>query len=187
MADASDIVSGMAGRYAAALFSLAKDSRSIDAVSADLKAFDELVRDNPDLQTLVRSPAFSAEDQTRALKAILEHVGIGGLAASFLQLVAAKRRLFAVQDMIRGFQALDDTDRGVSRAEVTVASPLRDDDRAALEQALKEATGGKSVEIDMKVDPEIIGGIVVRLGSRMVDASIKTKLNSIRTRMKEVG
>ena len=187
MADAADIVSGMAGRYAAALFSLAKDSRSIDAVAADLKAFDGLVRENPDLQTLVRSPVFSADDQTRALKAVLERVGIGGLAASFLQLVAAKRRLFAVRDMIRGFQALDDADRGISRAEVTVAAQLSDDDRAALEQALKDATGGKSIAIDLKVDPEIIGGIVVRLGSRMVDASIKTKLNSIRTRMKEVG
>ena len=187
MADAENIVSGMAGRYASALFSLAKDSRSIDRVAEELKSFDALVQANPDLQLLVRSPAFSAEDQSRALKAILERAGISGLTSNFLLLVAGKRRLFAVRTMIRGFLALDDADRGVSRAEVTVAEPLGDDQLQALKQSLAEATGGKSVELAMKVDPEIIGGIIVRLGSRMVDASIKTKLNSIRTRMKEVG
>ena len=161
MADAENIVSGMAGRYAAALFSLAKDSRSIDAVSTDLKS--------------------------RALTAILERAGISGLTANFLLLVASKRRLFAVRTMIRDVLALDDADRGVSRAKVTVAEPLGGAQREALERSLRDATGGKSVEIDMAVDPEIIGGIVVRLGSRMVDASIRTKLNAIRTRMKEVG
>ena len=187
MADADNIVSGMAGRYAAALFSLAKESRAIDAVSADLKSFDELIEANPDLQLLVRSPVFTAEDQARALKAVLDRVGIGGLTANFLLLVASKRRLFALQTMIRGFQALNDADRGVSRAEVTVAEPLSAADAEALTRSLKEVTGGKTVEVAMKVDPEIIGGIIVRLGSRMVDASLRTKLNSIRTRMKEVG
>ena len=187
MADAENIVSGMAGRYASALFSLAKDSRSIDRVAGDLKTFDSLVESNPDLQLLVRSPAFSAEDQSRALKAVLDRVGISGLTANFLLLVASKRRLFVVRTMIRDFMALDDADRGVSRAKVTVAAPLDDAQLQALKQSLAEATGGKTVELDVKVDPEIIGGIVVRLGSRMVDASIKTKLNSIRTRMKEVG
>lgn len=187
MADAENIVSGMAGRYASALFSLAKDSRSIDKVAGELKSFDGLIQDSPDLQLLVRSPVFTAEDQSRALKAVLERAGISGLTANFLLLVAGKRRLFAVRTMIRDFLALDDADRGVSRAQVTVAEPLSDGQLTALKSSLAEATGGKSVELDMKVDPEIIGGIVVRLGSRMVDASIKTKLNSIRTRMKEVG
>ena len=187
MADVENIVSGMAGRYAAALFSLAKDSRSIDVVAADLKNFDALVQSSSDLQLMVRSPVFTAEDQSRALKAVLERAGIGGLTANFLLLVASKRRLFAVRTMIRDFQSLDDADRGVSRARVTVAAPL---DAPALEaraRSLKGAPGGKPGDFDMKVDPEIIGGIVVRLGSRMVDASIRTKLNSIRTRMKEVG
>jgi F-type H+-transporting ATPase subunit delta len=187
VADAENIVSGMAGRYASALFSLAKDSHSIDRVAGELRSFDALVEANPDLQLLVRSPVFSAEDQTRALKAVLERAGISGIAANFLLLVASKRRLFAVRSMIRDYLALDDADRGVSRAQVTVAEPLSDGQLADLKSSLAEATGGKSVEVDVKVDPEIIGGIVVRLGSRMVDASIKTKLNSIRTRMKEVG
>lgn len=187
MADAENIVSGMAGRYASALFSLAKDSRSIDVVAADLKGFDRLIQDNPDLQLMVRSPVFTAEDQERALKAVLERAGIGGLTARFLLLVAQKRRLFAVRTMIRGFHALDDADRGVTRADVTVAEPLDEAAHDRLVQSLGEATGGRTVELAVKVDPEIIGGIIVRLGSCMVDASVKTKLNSIRTRMKEVG
>ena len=101
--------------------------------------------------------------------------------------MASKRRLFALQTMIRGFQALNDADRGVARAEVTVAEPLSPADTEALTRSLKDVTGGKTVEVAMKVDPAIIGGIIVRLGSRMVDASLRTKLNSIRTRMKEVG
>ena len=187
MADAQDIVSGMAGRYAAALFSLAKESRSIEAVAADLKKFSDLVAANPDLDLLIKSPVFSAEDQTRALSKVLEAVGIGGLAAKFLQLVASKRRLFAIKTMIAGFHKLDDADRGVSRAVVTVAEPLSEAHLEALQQALRDVTGGKAVELDLKVDPAILGGLVVRLGSRMVDGSLKTKLNSIRTRMKEVG
>ncbi|HEX4766705.1 MAG TPA: F0F1 ATP synthase subunit delta [Lichenihabitans sp.] len=187
MADVENIVSGMAGRYASALFSLAKEGRSIDAVATDLRKFSDLVDGSPDMQLLVRSPAFSAEEQTRALTKVLEAAGIGGLAAKFLLLVAAKRRLFAVRTMIADFHALDDADRGVSRAKVTVAEPLADAQFETLKTTLTEATGGKSVEIDVKVDPSILGGIVVRLGSRMVDGSLKTKLNSIRTRMKEVG
>lgn len=187
MADAEDIVSGMAGRYAAALFSLAKEGRAIDSVAADLKAFLSLVNGSEDLRLLVRSPVFSAEDQTRALGKILEAVGIGGLAARFLLLVASKRRLFAVKDMIANFLALDDAARGISRAKVTVAEPLSGANLEALRSALRDVTGGKSVELDVKVDPAILGGLVVQLGSRMVDGSLKTKLNSIRTRMKEVG
>ena len=187
MADAENIVSGMAGRYASALFSLAKESRSIDKVASELKGFDTLIASSSDLQLLVRSPVFTAEDQTRALKAVLERAGISDLTANFLLLVASKRRLFAVRTMIRGFLALDDADRGVSRAQVTVAEPLGSDQLMALKRSLTGATGGQSVEVDVAVDPAIIGGIVVRMGSRMVDASIKTKLNAIRTRIKEVG
>ncbi len=187
MADADNIVSGMAGRYAAALFALAEDNDSTESVAADLKRFADLVAGDPNLRLLVRSPAFSTEDQTRALGKILEAVGIGGLAAKFLQLVAFKRRLFGVNRMIADFNALNDASRGIKRAAVTVAEPLSPGDAEALKQALGEGAGGKTVEVAVKVDPAIIGGLVVRFGSRMVDGSLRTKLNSIRTRMKEVG
>lgn len=177
----------MAGRYASALFALAAEQNATDKVAADLTAFDALVRDNADMQRLVRSPVIAADDQVKALDAVLAKVGISGLAANFIKLVAAKRRLFAVDNMIAGFHALNDAARGVTRAEVTVASAMSDTQVQALKQALAEVSGGKSVEVAMKIDPSIIGGLIVKLGSRMVDGSLKTKLNSIRTRMKEVG
>ena len=177
----------MSGRYAAALFALAKEQGNADRVGADLKAFGQLVAESPDLQRFVRSPVFSSDDQLKALAAILDKTGFSEATNNFLKLVASKRRLFAVADMIRDYNALLDDEKGVTRAEVTIAEPLADSHRAALEEALKGVTGGQSVEINYKVDPSIIGGLVVKLGSRMVDASLKTKLNSIRTLMKEVG
>ena len=187
MAQDETIVSGMAGRYAGALYQLASDSRSTDKAAADLKTFGDMIAESPDLQRLVRSPVFTVDEQTKALTALLEKAGVSGIAANFIKLVASKRRLFALTDMIAGFNKLHDEARGVARAQVTVAAPLNDSHRAALESALKEISGGKSVDVNVTVDPSIIGGIIVKLGSRMVDGSLKTKLNSIRTRMKEVG
>jgi F-type H+-transporting ATPase subunit delta len=187
VADEDTIVSGMAGRYASALFSLAQDAHETGEVAAALKTFDGLIAESPDLQRLVRSPVFTADEQIKALGAILARSGIVGVTANFIKLVAAKRRLFAIRDMIANYQKLYDFERGVIRAEVTVASPPSDAHVAALKEALKEATKGKDVEVSVKIDPSIIGGLVVKLGSRMVDGSLKTKLNAIRTRMKEVG
>jgi F-type H+-transporting ATPase subunit delta len=187
LAEQDTIVSGVAGRYASALFSLARENRDTDGVAAALKAFDALIAESPDLQRLVRSPVFSASEQLKALGAILDQAGISGVAANFIKLVAAKRRLFAIRDMIAEYGKLNDAFRGVTRAEVTSAAPLADDNVAALKQALRSVSGGKDVELTAKVDPAIIGGLVVKLGSRMVDGSLKTKLNAIRTRMKEVG
>ena len=187
MAHEDTIVTGMSGRYAQALFALAQESLSTDKVAADLKNFDLLIDHNPDMQRLVRSPVFTAESQVKALDAILARAGIDGVAANFIKLVASKRRLFAISDMIRDFNKLADAAKGVTRAEVTVAEPLSEAHIDALKEALRQVSGGKSVEVNVKIDPSIIGGLVVKLGSRMVDGSLKTKLNSIRTRMKEVG
>ena len=181
------IVSGMAGRYAQALFQLAGESNTTDAVAADLDRFAAMVAESSDLQHLVKSPVFSVEQQVKALDALLSRAGITGLTANFLKLVASKRRLFAVDGMIQGFKALNDAAKGVTRAEVTVAEPLSDANLSTLQAALAQVSGGRSVMVDVKVDPAIIGGLIVKLGSRMVDGSLKTKLNSIRTRMKEVG
>lgn len=179
-------MSGMAGRYAAALFELAKDGGAIDAVSADLDSLYSLLAESEDLRRLTKSPVFSAEQQENAISAVLDRAGIGGLTAKFVKLVAKNRRLFALESMIKGFRALAAADRGAATAEVTVAEPLTDSRRAAISEALQAVTG-KTVDIDVKVDPKILGGLVVRLGSRMVDASLKTKLNSIKLAMKEVG
>jgi F-type H+-transporting ATPase subunit delta len=187
VADEDTIVSGMSGRYALALFSLAQDAHATGEVAAALKSFDALIAESADLQRLVRSPVFSAAEQLKALDALLARAGVAGQAANFIRLVAAKRRLFAIRDMIADYLKLYDAERGVTRAEVTVAGSLSDAHVAALKDALREATRGKEVEVAVKIDPSIIGGLIVKLGSRMVDGSLKTKLNAIRTRMKEVG
>ena len=187
MANEETIVSGMAGRYAQALFQLAGEQKATDQVAADLASFSALIAESADLARLVRSPSFSAEEQVKALTALLARAGITGIAANFIKLVASKRRLFAIGDMIAAFGKLHDAARGVTRAEVTVAEPLADQHLEALKAALAQVSGGRTVNVALKVDPSIIGGLVVKLGSRMVDGSLKTKLNSIRTRMKEVG
>ena len=184
MAGEQPIVSGMAGRYATALFELARETNAIDAVKADLERFDALVAENPDLNRLVRSPVFSAAEQLQALSAVLDRAGIGGLAAKFLKLVTMNRRLFAARDMVRGYRELVALHKGEATAEVTVAERLKDDHVAALKSALK-AVSGKDVDLNIKIDPAIIGGLVVKLGSRMVDTSLRTKLNAIRHAMKE--
>ena len=177
----------MAGRYATALFELALESSIVDAVTGDLDRFDALVSDSPDLARLVRSPVFGAEEQTKALGAILDKAGIGGLAAKFLKLVAANRRLFAVRDMVKAFRTLVAKWKGEVSAEVTVAEKLSDAHLNTLKDTLKAVTGGKAVDLNVKVDPTIIGGLVVKLGSRMVDSSLRTKLNAIKHAMKEAG
>jgi len=174
----------MAGRYATALFELANESKAIDQVQADLKAFDALLASSPDLMRLVRSPVFSADEQAKALAAVLEKAGIKGIAANFLRVIAANRRLFAVRDIIRAFNALVAKHKGEVTAEVTVAEPLNDARMAEIRDALKQVTG-KDVQVDVTVDPSIIGGLKVKVGSRMVDASLRTKLNSIKFAMKE--
>jgi F-type H+-transporting ATPase subunit delta len=174
----------MAGRYATALFDLAREANAIDAVKSDLDRFDALVAGSADLTRLVRSPVFSEEEQLRALSAVLEQAGIGGLAANFLKLVTSNRRLFAVRDMIKAFRALVAQHKGEATAEVIVAEQLKDEHVQALRAALKSVSG-KDVDLDVKVDPAILGGLVVKLGSRMVDTSLRTKLNAIKHAMKE--
>jgi F-type H+-transporting ATPase subunit delta len=180
-------VSGVAGRYARALFELALDAKSVDAVKADIEKFAGMIADSADLKRLVRSPVFGAEERSKALAAVLAKAGIGGLAANFLMFVTANRRLFAVSDMIRDFRKLVARWKGEVTAEVTVAEKLSDAHLEAIKSALKSITGEKSVDLNIKIDPAIIGGLTVKLGSRMVDSSLRTKLNAIKHAMKEAG
>lgn len=180
------LVSGVAGRYATALFELAGESGVVDKVATDLDAFKALIDSSEDLQRLVGSPAFTAEEQVAAVNAILAKVGLTGLAANFIGLVASKRRLFALPGMIAGYRRLVAAAKGIVDAEVTLAEEPTAKRLDEIRAALKEVAG-KDVDVSVKVDPAIIGGLVVKMGSRMVDASLKTKLNSIRLAMKEVG
>ncbi|XSC44116.1 F0F1 ATP synthase subunit delta [Bradyrhizobium sp. RDT10] len=186
MAAEDPSVSGVSGRYATALFELARDEKSVDAVKADLEKFEAMLNESADLKRLVRSPVFSADAQAKALNAVLDKAGISGTSAKLLKVLTANRRLFAVADVIRAFRALVAQFKGEATADVTVAEQLNEKNLDALKTALKSVTG-KDVALNVKVDPSIIGGLVVKLGSRMVDSSLRTKLNSIKHAMKEAG
>lgn len=186
MAAEDPSVSGVSGRYATALFELARDENSVDQVRGDLDKFEAILNDSADLKRLVRSPVFAADIQLKALSAVLDKAGIAGTTAKFLKVLTANRRLFAVSDVIRAYRALVAKFKGEATAEVTVAERLNDKNLDALKAALKSVTG-KDVALNVKVDPSIIGGLVVKLGSRMVDSSLRTKLNSIKNAMKEAG
>jgi F-type H+-transporting ATPase subunit delta len=187
VAEEDTVVSGVSGRYASALFSLAQDERQTEAVAEALARFDGLLTESSDLERMVRSPVFSAAEQLKALEVILANAGIDGIADNFIRLVTTKRRLFFIREMIADYRKLYEASRGVTRAEVTSAAALTDANVAALKDSLRAASGGREVALDMKVDPSIVGGLIVKLGSRMVDGSLKTKLNAIRLAMKEVG
>jgi len=175
----------MAGRYAGALFELALEEKAVDSVKKDLEQFDALVAESPDLNRLVRSPVFGVDEQLKALLAILAKAEITGLAANFLRVITTNRRLFALRDIIRGYRALVAKHKGEVSAQITVAEKLSDANLDALKGALKSVTGGKDIDLDVKIDPAIIGGLVVKVGSRMVDSSLRTKLNAIKFAMKE--
>ena len=185
MAGEDQTISGMAGRYATALFELALENKAVDAVKKDLDQFDALIAESADLSRLVRSPVFDADEQLKASSAVLAKAGIGGLAANFLRVITTNRRLFAVRDMIRGYRALVARHKGEVTAHVTVAEKLSDTHLDTLKSTLKTVTSGKDIDLDVKIDPAIIGGLIVKVGSRMVDSSLRTKLNSIKIAMKE--
>ena len=186
MAGEVETSSGVAGRYATALFQLALEGNALEQVAADLDRFNEALDAFEDLARLVKSPVFTAEEQGRALAAILEQLKIEGLTRNFLLLVAKNRRLFATPDMIRAFRAMLARHRGEMSASVTAAAKLTDGQVTALKQALKAALG-KEVMLEERVDPTLLGGLVVKVGSRMVDTSLRTRLNSLKVAMKEVG
>jgi F-type H+-transporting ATPase subunit delta len=186
VAGSTSNVSGVAERYANALFELALDGKSLSDVEKDLDRVAALIAESADLRRLVRSPVFSAGEQARAVAAVLDKAEIGGLVANLVKVVAANRRLFVLPDMITAFKRLAAKQRGEVAADVTSAEPLSDAHVADLKAALKAALG-KDGTLVSHVDPSLIGGLIVKVGSRMIDGSLRTKLNSLKLAMKEVG
>jgi len=177
------MMASMAGRYAAALFEIAKDDKQFAQVERDVKAFQGMLDSSEDLRRLVRSPVISAEDQATALTALLLKAEISGLTANFLRVIARNRRLFAVADVLKNFRALLARERGEVNADVASAHPLSTEQMNALKDTLK-AQVGKDVQINTRVDPNLLGGLVVKVGSRMIDSSLRTKLNNLKVAMK---
>lgn len=183
---ATSIVAGAAGRYATALFELAGESGSLDQAEADLATLGGAIRESADLASLISSPLYTREEQARAMRAVCQKAGIGTLVTNLVGLMADKRRLFALPEVIRLFGELMAAHRGEVTADVTAAHPLSDAQRAALADRLK-ASVGRDVKLNVAVDEGLIGGLVVKVGSRMIDTSIRSRLAALRTVMKEVG
>ncbi|MER8655883.1 F0F1 ATP synthase subunit delta [Mesorhizobium sp. M0847] len=186
MAQSSSQISGVAERYAGSLFELALQSNSVAKVEADLNSFAKMLDDSADLTRLINSPVFSSEDQAKAIASIADKAGITGLTGNFLRVVARNRRLFAVPGMIKAFRRISAEQRGETSAEVTSAHELTAAQQTELKAALK-SVAGKDVAITVTVDPSLLGGLVVKMGSRQIDTSLKTKLNSLKLALKEVG
>ncbi len=179
-------VGGLAARYASALYDLADESGALDNVAADLSGLETLIQDSADFSRFIKSPVLSRDDQTKGIAAIAAKAGLSEITVKFLGLVAGNRRLFALPNMIRAYQDILAARRGLVTAEVTSAAELSDGQSQSLADALKAAVG-KTVAVTTKVDPTILGGLIVRVGSRMVDSSLKSKLQRLKLSMKGIG
>jgi F-type H+-transporting ATPase subunit delta len=186
LAAETSIVSGIAGRYATALFELAIEGKSLDTVASDLDRLKAMIGESADLRRLLKSPIFGRDEQSRAIGAVAERLGVSPLVRRFVGIVAQNRRLFVLENMIRDFRALLARHRGETVARVVSASPLNPNQLATLKAALKAGVG-REVSVDAHVDAGLIGGIMVQVGSRMVDASMRTKLQNLKIAMKGVA
>lgn len=186
MAQSSSPISTVAERYAGSLYELAAQSNTVSTVEGDLGRFEALLAGSQDLTRMIKSPVFSADEQYKAIAAIADKAGISGLVGNFLRVVAKNRRLFAVPGMIKAFRRIAAEKRGEVAAEVTSAHALTSAQETELKAALK-SVAGKDVAIAVTVDPSLLGGLVVKIGSRQIDTSLKTKLNSLKLALKEVG
>lgn len=186
VATSSSPVSGVAERYALSLFELAREEGSIDTVESELNQFQALIDENADFRRLVESPAFTSAEQLSAMAAIVSAVGASALTANFLKVIAANRRLFVLPGIVRSFRAKAAEHRGEVDASVISANALSDTQRRELAEALGQFAG-KTVTMHESVDPSILGGLIVKIGSRQIDTSLRTKLNSLKLALKEVG
>jgi F-type H+-transporting ATPase subunit delta len=186
LAQTGSPLSAVAQRYALSLYELAAETKSVAAVEKDLGRFETLINGSADLKRLINSPVFSAEDQLNAVKALAAKAKISGIVANFLKVVASNRRLFALPAMITGFRQIAADKRGQASADVTTAHKLSPQQEKELAATLKSVVG-KDVSLKVTVDPSLLGGLVVRVGSRQIDTSLKTKLASLKLALKEVG
>ena len=183
MDNSGGIRASLAGRYASALFDLARDQRQIESVGKSLDALAQVLLDSKDFHELVTSPLVSRGEAGKAFAALAPQFGVDAITANFLGVLARNGRKGQLRSVIRAFRRLAAEHRGEVTVDVITARPLNDDQVGALKQQLR-ARAGRDVTIDASVDPEILGGIVVKLGSQQIDASIRTKLNRLAQAMK---
>lgn len=186
MSEPVAISTGIAERYATAVFELAKEGKKLKALETDVDALDEALASSADFRTLIASPLVSRAEQGNAIAAISKKMKLSPTVANTLNLMAAKRRLFVLPQLIKTLRAAIAEDKGEVTAEVTAAKALTKAQQDKLAKTLK-ANVGKDVKIKMAVDESLIGGLIVKVGSKMIDTSIASKLASLQNSMKEVG
>ncbi|SMR70711.1 ATP synthase F1 subcomplex delta subunit [Aliiroseovarius halocynthiae] len=186
MSEPVSISTGIAQRYATAIFELAKEGKKLKAVEADVVALDAALADSSDLVDLINSPVYSRDEQAGVIAAVAKKMKLSPMVANALGLMAQKRRLFVLPQLLDAMRALIAEDKGEITAEVTAAKAMTKAQQDKLAKALKASTG-KDVNINLAVDEELIGGLVVKVGSQMIDTSVKAKLDALQNSMKEVG
>lgn len=185
MASETAGATGLGERYATALYELADEQKALDGVAGDLRTLRGLIDESADLRRMIRSPVLSRAEQGKAIAALAEAAGLQLLVRNILGLLAKNRRLFVLPEVIEAFLAELASRRGEVTAQVVSAQPLSDAQRQSLDERLRRAVGGK-VAIETRVDPSLLGGLIVKLGSRMVDASLSSKLQRLQLAMKGV-
>ncbi|MDJ0627969.1 MAG: F0F1 ATP synthase subunit delta [Rhodobacter sp.] len=186
MSETASISAGIAARYATAIFELAKEENSLPTLETDLDALETAMGESPDLRSLIASPIYTRDAQGAAITAISQKMGLSGVLTNTLALMASKRRLFVLPQLVRALRGLIADDKGEVTADVTAAKALTKAQTDKLAASLK-ASVGKDVKINMAVDESLIGGLVVKVGSKMIDTSIRSKLANLQNAMKEVG
>jgi F-type H+-transporting ATPase subunit delta len=186
VSEPASISTGIAARYATAIFELAKEDKALPALESDVDALDAALHDSHDFRELIASPVYSREEQAAAVTAIARKAGLSQIVTNTLALMAGNRRLFVLPQLVRELRARIAADKGEVTAEVTAAKALTKAQEDKLAKTLK-ASVGKDVKISMAVDESLIGGLVVKVGSRMIDTSIRSKLAALQNSMKEVG
>ena len=186
MSEPASISTGIAGRYATAIFELAKEGDALAALENDIATLGTALKESADFRDVINSPVYSREDQGAAVSAIADAAGLSGTLKNTLGLMAAKRRLFVLPQLVAALERMISDEKGEVEADVTSAQPLTDEQRAKLAETLK-ARVGKDVKLNTAVDESLIGGLVVKVGSRMIDTSIRSKLAALKNTMKEVG
>ncbi len=186
MSEPASISTGIAARYATALFELATEAKALDALEGDVAALEGAIQGSADLQDMISSPIYGREESAAAIGAVATAMNLGPMTANTLKLMAAKRRLFVLPALLRALREKIADHKGEVTVDVTSAKPLTQAQSDKLAQALK-ASVGKQVNLNATVDESLIGGLVVKVGSKMIDSSVRSKLNALQNSMKEVG
>ena len=186
MSEPASISTGIAGRYAKAIFELAREDGKLAALEGDLDALEAALADSADFRDLIASPIYSRDQQARAIEALAGKMGLTGIVTNTLGLMAGNRRLFVLPQLVTTLRALIAEEKGEVTADITAASALTDAQRDKLAATLTKSVG-KDVKINMSVDEDLIGGLIVKVGSKMIDTSIRSKLAALQNTMKEVG